>query len=325
MKAITQRTYGSPAVLALTDIDRPSVKDDEVLIRVRAAAVSMADWYLTQGEPYVARLAFGLRRPRHAVRGRDVAGQVEAVGANVADLRPGDAVYAEVDTGSFAEFVAVPAALVAPMPVNLTFEQAAAVPWAGGAALQGLRDAGNVQPGQTVLVNGASGGVGTFAVQIARALGAEVTGVCSTRSVDLVRSLGAAHVVDYTREDFTRSGQRYDVIFDLVANRSLADFRRALTPTGTLVVASGNGGRWFGPLGRMARALLFSPFVGQRLRPFAAKQSKADLGVLRQLIESGQVTPAIDRTFPLSEAPEALRYFVEEHARGKVVIAVGAS
>ncbi len=327
MKAIVQRRYGTTSALELEDVARPIVKAGEVLIRVRAASVNMGDWYCMRGEPYVVRLSSGLRRPRNAVQGRDAAGRVEAVGGDVTRFRPGDEVYAEVDTGSFAEYASVPEGLVALKPANLTFEQAAAVPVAAGAALQGLRDAGNVQPGQTVLVlvNGASGGVGTFAVQIAKALGAEVTGVCSTRNVNLVRSIGADHVIDYTQEDFTRSGQRYDLILDLVANHSLTDCRRALTPKGTLVLVSGNGGRWFGPMGRMVRALAVSPFVSQGLRPLAARPSRADLAVLRELIEAGAVTPAIDRAYPLSETAEAMRYVQEEHARGKVVITVGGA
>jgi NADPH:quinone reductase-like Zn-dependent oxidoreductase len=322
MKAVVQDRYGSTSVLKLAEVDKPVAKDDEVLIRVRAAAVSMADWYLMRGEPYIVRLTSGLRRPRNAIRGRDVAGQVEAVGRNVTQLRPGDEVYGEVDTGSFAEYTCVPEDLVGLKPANLTFEQAAAVPWAAVAALQGLRDVGKVQPGQKVLVNGASGGVGTFAVQIAKALGADVTGVCSTRNVDLVRSVGADHVIDYTQEDFTRNGQRYDLILDMIANHSLTDCRRALTPRGTLVLCSGNGSRWFGPMGRMVKTLVLSPFASQTLGSLMAKQSKADLGVLKELIESGRVTPAIDRVYPLSETPEAIRHFGEEHARGKVVITV---
>ncbi len=323
MKAIVQRIYGGPDVLALADVAKPTAGDDDVLIRVRAAAVNRGDWYVMRGEPYLLRLSSGIRGPGVVIRGRDVSGQVEAVGRNVTRFRPGDAVYAEVETGSFAEYACAPEALVAPMPANLGFEQAAAVPVAAGAALQALRDAGNVRAGQRVLVNGASGGVGTFAVQIAKALGAEVTGVCGPGSVDLVRSLGADHVIDRTREDVTAGGQRYDVILDLVANHSLLAFRRVLTPGGTLVVASGNGGRWFGPLGRMARALALSPFVSQRLRPFSARPSGADLGILAGFIESGAVTPVIDRVVPLSEAALGMRALGEGHVRGKIVITLG--
>ena len=312
-----------PAVLALADVETPAPGDDDVLIRVRAASVNRGDWYVMRGEPYLLRLSSGLRGPGVKVRGRDVAGVVETVGRNVTRFRAGDAVYAEIETGSFAEYACAPEALLAPMPANLTFGQAAAVPVAGGAALQALRDAAGLQAGQRVLVNGASGGVGTFAVQVAKALGAEVTGVCGTGGVELVRSLGADHVLDRTAVDFTAGSQRYDVILDLVADRPLAAFRRALTPGGTLVVASGNGSRWFGPLGRMARALVLSPFVGQRLRPFSAQPSGADLVVLAGLIESGAVTPAIHRVYPLREAANALRALGEGHVRGKVVIGIG--
>jgi len=320
MKAIVQHAYGTADVLKLEDVDMPVIKDGEVLIRVRAAAVNHADWVYTTGRPLIARLAFGLRKPKVVVRGRDVAGQVEAVGTGVTRFRPGDEVYAEVDAGSFAEYTSVPEDLLALKPANLTFEQAATVPLAARTALQGLRDGGQVRPGQTVLINGASGGVGTFAVQIAKALGAEVTGVCSTRNAELVRSLGADHVVDYTREDFTRNGPSYDVIFDLIGNHSLTECRHALKSKGTLVLSSGTGGRILGPMGRIMRALLLSPFVGQNLRTFTAMRGGEALDQLRDLIEAGKVTPAIDRTYALSETPEAVRYFAEEHARGKIVI-----
>ena len=323
MKAIVQHRYGGPDVLELAGVDTPVPGDDDVLIRVRAAGVNKGDWYVMRGEPYLLRLASGSRGPRVRSRGRDVAGEVEAVGRNVTRFRPGDAVYAEVETGSFAEYACAPARLVAAMPSNLAFEQAAAVPVAGGAALQALRDAGTVRPGQHVLVNGASGGVGTFAIQVAKALGAEVTAVCGPRNVDQARALGADHVIDRTREDATAGERRYDVILDLVANHPLAALRRVLEPGGTLVVASGNGGRWLGPLGRMAGAMALSPFVGQRLRPFSARLSGADLEVLAGLIESGAVTPVIDRVYPLAEAVEALRVLGEGHVRGKVVIAIG--
>ena len=322
MKAIVQHAYGSADVLRLEDVDRPAIKDDEVLIRVRAAAVNHADWVMTTGLPLVGRLAFGVRKPKVTVRGADVSGQVEAVGKSVTDFQPGDEVYAQVETGSFAEYARVPAHLLSRKPANLSFEQAAAVPLSANTALQGLRDAGKVKPGQKVLITGASGGVGTFAVQIAKALGAEVTGVCSARNAELVRSLGADHVVDYTREDFTQSGQRYDLIFDLIGNHSLGGCRRALTATGTLVLSSGTGGRVFGPMGRIIRALLLSPLVGQTMRPFVGTPNKENLELLRGLIEAGAVTPAIDRTYPLSETAEAIRYFAEEHAHGKVVISV---
>jgi NADPH:quinone reductase-like Zn-dependent oxidoreductase len=320
MKAIVQDEYGSPDALELRDIDEPAVNDNDVLVRVHAASVNFGDWATMKGMPYMFRMVFGLRRPKVKVRGRDVAGQVEAVGRAVTQFQPGDEVYAEVDQGTFAEYTCAPEDLFGLKPVNLTFEQAAAVPLAAGTALQGLRDTGKVRPGLRVLINGASGGVGTFAVQIAKSFGAEVTGVCRTRNVDLVRSIGADRVIDYTKDDFTQSGLRYDLIFDLVGNHSLSDCRRALTPKGTLVLSSGKGGRLLGPVGRLLRALVLSLFVSQRLRPLAARQSQGDLVFLKELIESGKVTPAIDRTYALSETPEAMRYFGEGHARAKIVI-----
>jgi NADPH:quinone reductase-like Zn-dependent oxidoreductase len=322
MKAIVQHTYGPPEVLELRDIDKPVVKDNEVLIRVHAAAVNAADWHLMRGLPLIGRMAFGLRKPKIKVRGRDVSGTVEAIGKNVTQFQPGDEVYAEVDTGSFADYTCVSEEVLGLKPANLTFEQAAAVPVSATTALQGLRDQGRIQAGQKVLINGASGGVGTFAVQIAKSFGAEVTGVCSARKADLVRSIGADHVVDYTQGDFTKSGQRYDLILDLVGNHSLSDCRRALTPNGTLVLSSGNGGRWLGPMGRIIKAVVLSPFVSQRLGTFVSKGSKENLAALKELTESGKLMPAIDRTYPLSEAPDAIRYLEGGHARGKVVITI---
>ena len=322
MKAIVQHAYGSADVLHVEEIMRPVITDDEVLIRVRAASVNHADWVYTTGRPLIARLAFGLRKPKDSVRGRDVAGQVELVGRNVTRFRPGDEVYAEVDSGSFAEYTTVPEDLLAFKPANLTFEQAATVPLSARTALQGLRDGGRVQPGQKVLINGASGGVGTFAVQIAKTLGAEVTAVCSTRNAELVRSLGADHVVDYTLENFTTSGKRYDVILDLIGNHSLSAFRRALSRKGTLVLSSGTGGRVLGPMGRILRALALSPFISQDLRIFTAGRGRVALDELRDLIEAGLVTPAIDSTYPLRDTVEALRHFAEVHAHGKIVISV---
>ncbi len=319
MKAITSHTYGSPDLLTLVDIDTPMVADDSVLVRVRAASVNALDWHLMRGEPYIARLTDGFRRPRQAVPGVDLAGQVEAVGRNVTAFRPGDDVFG-ARAGAFAEFVCGRERNFVPKPVGLTFEQAAAVPTAAITALQGLRDKGQVQAGQKVLINGAGGGVGTFAVQIARSFGADVTGVTSTASVDLVRSIGAHRVIDYTREDFTRSGQRYDLILDIGGNRSMSDCRRVLVPDGTLVVVGGPAGRWFGPLARPLEALVLSRFVSQRMLPFLAHQSKEDLVVLKELIEAGKVSPVIDRCYPLVEAPEAIRYVEDGHARGKVVI-----
>ena len=322
MKAIVQHTYGPPEVLELREIDKPVVKDNEVLIRVHAAAVNAADWHLMRGLPIIGRMAFGLRKPKIKVRGRDVSGTVEAIGKNVTQFQPGDEVYAEVDTGSFAEYTCVSEEVLGLKPANLTFEQAAAVPVSANTALQGLRDKGRIQAGQKVLINGASGGVGTFAVQIAKSFGAEVTGVCSARKADLVRSIGADHVVDYTQGDFTKSGQRYDLILDLVGTHSLSDCRRALTPNGTLVLSSGNGGRWLGPMGRIIKAVVLSPFVSQRLGTFVSKGSKENLAALKELTESGKLMPAIDRTYPLSEAPDAIRYLEGGHARGKVIITI---
>jgi NADPH:quinone reductase-like Zn-dependent oxidoreductase len=321
MQAIIHSRYGPPDALELQDVERPSVTEDGVLVRVQAAAVGKGDWLTVQGLPYVARLRYGLPNPKHPVPGFDVAGQVEAVGTNATRLQPGDEVFGWCD-GSFAEYASVPEGQLALKPTNLTFEQAAAVPISGFAALQALRDTGGVQPGQQVVIIGASGGVGSFAVQLAKAFGAEVTGVCSTRSVDMVRSIGADHVIDYTQEDFTRTGQRYDLILEMAGNRSLADLRRALGPRGTLVLVGGSGGRWFMGTGRTLRAVAVSPFVGQRLRSFFSKPRGADLVVLKELIEAGKVTPVIDRTFPLSETPEAIRYVGERSTQGKTVITV---
>jgi NADPH:quinone reductase-like Zn-dependent oxidoreductase len=320
MQAIVHSRYGPPDALELKDIDTPVITDNAVLVQVHAAAVGKGDWLTVQGLPYIARLRYGLPNPKHPVPGFDVAGRIEAVGPNVTQLQPGDAVFGWCD-GSFAEYASVPEGQLARKPANLTFEQAAAVPISGFAALQALRDTGGVQPGQQVVVIGASGGVGSFAVQLAKAFGAEVTGVCSKR-LDLVRSIGADHVVDYTREDFTRTGQRYDLILEMAGNRPLADLRRALTPKGTLVLVGGSGGRWFMGTGRTLRAVLVSPFIGQRLRSFFSKPQGADLVVLQELIEAGKVTPVIDRTFPLSQAPEGIRYVGERSTQGKTVITV---
>ena len=321
MQAIVHSRYGPPDALEVRDIEKPAISDDAVLVRVHAAAVGKGDWLTVRGLPYVARMRYGLPKPKHPVPGFDVAGRVEAVGPNVAQLRPGDAVFGWCD-GSFAEYASVPEGQLALKPGNLTFEQAAAVPISGFAALQALRDTGGVQPGQTVVVIGASGGVGSFAVQLAKAFGAEVTGVCSTKSLEMVRSIGADHVIDYTQQDFTRTGKRYDLILEMAGNRALADLRRALTPKGTLVLVGGSGGRWFMGTGRTLRAVVVSPFVGQRLRSFFSKPRGADLVALKELIEAGKVTPVIDRTFPLSETPEAIRYVGERSTQGKIVITV---
>jgi NADPH:quinone reductase-like Zn-dependent oxidoreductase len=322
MRAIVQREYGLPQqVLRTEDIDLPVVGDDDVLVRVRAAGVNPADWFITNGIPFLLRLAFGLRVPRNPVRGIDVAGTVEAVGKNVRLLRPGDEVFGWCG-GAFAEYACAPATNFAPRPEQLSFEAAAVVPVAAFAALQALRDQGNLQAGQRVLINGASGGVGTFAVQIARSFGAEVTGVCSARNAGMVRSIGADHVIDYASEDFTRNGQRYDLILDNVANHSLSDLRRALTPGGTLVPNGGAGSRWFGPLGRIIRARTLSLFTRQRMRPFLSMENQEDLVTLKSLIDSAAVTPVIDRAYSLDDVPEAIRYVGAGHARGKVVITV---
>jgi NADPH:quinone reductase-like Zn-dependent oxidoreductase len=323
MKAIVYHQYGSPDVLELQEIEKPTVKDDEVLVRVRAASANPADWHFMRGVPYVMRPQSGLRKPKKSVLGGDIAGRVEAVGKDVTQFRPGDEVFADVGAGGFAEYTCVSESLLVLKPANLTFEQAASVPLAALTAVQGLRYAGQLQPEQKVLIIGASGGVGTFAVQIAKSFGADVTGVCSTRNVELVRSLGADHVIDYTQEDFIRSEKKYDLIFQLAGTRSPSDCRRALTSKGTLVLSSGeSSGRWLGPLDRCIKAAVLSPFVSQKLGSFLAKPNKDDLQFLKELIEAGELTPVIDRTYSLSEVPEAIRYLEEGHARGKVVLTV---
>src|SRR5262245_2556506 len=322
MRAIIQDGYGPAERLRLEEISKPVIGDSEVLIRVRAAAVNPGDWAITNGLPYIARPVYGLPRPRTAVRGTDVAGVVEAVGSSVTRFAPGDAVFGWA-RGSFAEYAVGSEDTLTMKPARLTFEQAAAVPESGQVALQALRDHGRVGPGHRVLINGASGGIGSLAVQIAKSLGAEVTGVTSTGNLDLVRSLGADHVIDYTREDYARPGRRYDLVFQLGGTRSPWDLRRALTAKGTLLSSSGDShGRWVGPVGRMLQAVALSPFVGQRLVAFLAKPSRQDLEVMRELIESGRVSPVIDRTYPLSETPEAIRHLETGHARGKIVITV---
>lgn len=324
MKAIAQVEYGpADRVLGLSEIDKPTIGDGEVLVRVRAAGLDRSVWHLTTGLPYPVRLAgYGLRAPKNNVPGSDVAGRVEAVGKDVTSLKPGDEVFG-VGNGSFAEYVSCRQGALAPKPENLTFEQAAAVPVSALTALQALRDHGRVEPGQKVLIIGASGGVGTFAVQIAKALGAEVTGVCSTTKVALVGSIGADHVIDYTQDDLADGLHRYDVILDTGGNTSLRRLRRALTPTGTLVIVGAEtGGRWLGGTDRQLRAMMMSPFIRQRLGTFLASVNTRDLLAISGLIESGQVAPVIDRTFPLGEAPEAIRYMTEGRARGKVVISV---
>src|ERR671910_765573 len=317
---------GSPDVLELTDIDKPEPGDAEVLLRVHAASVNPADWHILRGAPYIARMQFGLRKPKDRVLGCDVAGHIEAAGNNVTMLKPGEEVFGSPfmhGLGAFAEWVCISEDLLAPKPAALSFEQAAAVPLAASTALQALRDHGRIEPGHKVLIIGASGGVGTFAVQIAKSFGAEVTGVCSTRNVAMVRSLGADHVIDYTQEDFTQGGRRYDLVFQLAGNRPPSECRRALTSKGTLILSSGESdGRWIGPVGRIIKALVLSPFVSEKMASFTVKPNKEDLRFLKQLIEAGTLTPVIDRTYSLSEIPEAIRYLEEGHARGKVVITV---
>jgi NADPH:quinone reductase-like Zn-dependent oxidoreductase len=323
MKAVVQERYGPPDVLELREIETPVAGDDDVLVRVRASGVDQGVWHLMAGLPYLVRLAgVGLRAPKNPVRGYDVAGRVEAVGANVTRFRPGDEVFGTC-RGSFAEYARARPDRLAPKPANLTFEQAAAVPISGYAALQAVRDQGKVQPGQRVLIIGAGGGVGTFAVQLSKAFGAEVTGVCSTTKTDLVRSIGADRVVDYTREDFADGRDRHDVILDIAGNRSLSHLRRALAPEGTLVIVGGEGGgRWLGGIDRQLRAHLLSPFVRQNLGTWISTEQEEDLETLRGLLEAGTVTPIIDRTYALSEVPAAIRYLREGRARGKVVVRV---
>ena len=319
MKAIVYDRYGSPE---LREIDRPDVADDGVLIRVHASSVNPADWYAMTGRPYIARPAVGLRRPRHNVLGTDVAGRVEAVGGSVTQLRPGDEVFG-AGTGAYAEYLSAPANRLVPKPANLTFEQAAAVPVAALTALQALRDKGRVQPGHRVLINGASGGVGTFAVQIAKSFGAEVTGICSTRNVDMVRSIGADHVVDYTREDFTTGGRRYDLMIDIAGSRSFSECRRVLAPEATLVIVGGpKTNRLLGPLSHVLKTRLASVGKSQKVVFFVSKNEKDDMVVLHDLLEAGKVTPVIDRRYELSEVPDAFRYLGEGHARAKVAIIV---
>jgi len=321
MKAIVHDRYGSPDVLELQEVEKPNVTDDGVLVRVRAASVNPADWYGMTGLPYVGRALMGLFKPKQRVLGVDFAGTVEAVGEDITEFRPGDDVFGG-RSGSFAEYVCVRNAVVL-KPANVTFEQAAAVPIAALTALQGLRDKGQVQPGHKVLINGASGGVGTFAVQIAKALGAEVTGVCSTRNVDLVRSIGADHVVDYTREDFTRNDRRYDLMLDVAGSRSWSECKRVLNPQATLVIVGApKGNRLIGPLSHIVKVRLAALRSSQRVVFFIAKVNKADMEVLQELLEAGKVTPVIDRRYELSEAADAFRYLGEGHARGKIVITV---
>jgi len=316
MKAIVQNDYGSPDILKLENVEKPVVKENDVLVRVHATGLNAGDVFSLKGSPWLARFTVGFPKPKNYILGWDMAGRVEAVGNQVTRFKPGDEVYGSC-SHTLAEYVCVAENLAAMKPANLSFEQAAAVPTAAITALQGLRDAGKLQPGQKVLINGASGGVGTFAVQIAKTFGAEVTGVCSTRNVDMVRSIGADHVIDYTKKDFTQSGQRYDLILDNVASHSFSDLRRVLTPQGIIVPNSGHGG-----MGYVFKAFLLSPFMRQQGGMFLSRPNNEDLVVLKELIEAGKVTPVIDSTYPLNKTPEAFHYLEEEHARGKVVITV---
>jgi NADPH:quinone reductase-like Zn-dependent oxidoreductase len=325
MQAIIYCDYGTSEVLKLAQVEKPVPGDDEILVKVRAAAVNPYDWHFMRGTPYVMRLGAGLRKPKEIRFGVDYAGTVEAVGRNVTRFKPGDDVFGG-RTGALAQYVVARAdRAVTHKPAGLSFEQAAAIPIAAVTALQGLRDKGRVQAGDKVLINGASGGVGTFAVQIAKSLGAQVTGVCSTRNVELVRSLGADAVIDYTNDDFTKGAQRYDVILDNVGNRSLADVRRVLQPDGRYVLIGGGGpdaGKWIGPFVKPVQALAMGPFVSQKMGMFIAELNAEDLGRLADLMQSGKVTPVIDRRYPLAETAAAISYLETGRARGKVIITV---
>jgi NADPH:quinone reductase-like Zn-dependent oxidoreductase len=323
MRAIIQDVYGSAEVLELRDVEKPVPGDAEVLIRVRAAGVDQGVWHLMTGLPYLTRaVGFGLRKPKNGIRGREVAGEVEAVGRNVVGFRPGDEVFGTGE-GSFADYVCAKEGKLALKPANLSFAQAAAVPISAVTALQGLRDSGRVQAGQDVLVIGAAGGVGSYAVQLAKAFGAHVTGVCSTAKTDLVRRIGADDVIDYKHDDFADGARQFDLILDTAGNRPLSVLRRALKPRGTLVIVGGEGGgRWTGGFGRSLRAAMLSPFVGQKLKGLIAVERPEDLRFLAGLIEAGTVAPVIDKSYPLGEAAAAIQYVHEGRARGKVVVTV---
>jgi len=320
MNAIIYRCYGSADVLEMENIEIPAPADNEVLVKVQAAAVNPLDWHYMRGSPYIMRFGSGFGAPEEIRLGVDFAGTVQAVGRNVTQFKPGDEVFGG-RTGAFAEYVAVPddRAMVL-KPANITFEQAASVPIAAITALQALRDKGQIKPGQKVLINGASGGVGTFAVQIAKSFGAEVTGVCSTRNVGMVKSIGADHVIDYTQQDYTENGQQYDLIVDMVGNHSLSENRQVLNPEGIFVIVGGSRGNWLGPLMSPIKALMYSPFVEQEFVMLLAKMRKEDLTILGDLMETGKIIPVIDRRYPLNEVPAAIRYSEEGHARGKIII-----
>jgi NADPH:quinone reductase-like Zn-dependent oxidoreductase len=323
MQAIIQDNYGSAEVLELRDVEKPRPGDDELLIRVHAAGLDPGVWHLMTGLPYLVRvMGFGLRKPKIRIRGTDVAGTVEAAGRNVTQLKEGDPVYGTCD-GSFAEYACAKAERLAPKPANLSFEQAAAVPVSGMTALSGLRNAGNLQSGQRVLIIGAAGGVGTYAVQLAKAFGATVTGVCSTSKAELVRTIGADEVIDYTQVDFTEGTRQFDLILDTAGRRPLGHLRRALTPQGTLVIVGGEGGdRWLGGFQRQIFAPVRALFTEQKMLGLISKERQQDLLTLKDLIEAGKLTPVIDRTYPLREAPQAIRYLEQGHARGKVVLTI---
>src|SRR5215217_1383086 len=320
MKAIVSTKYGSPDVLNLEEVEKPAPKDHEVLVKVHAASVNAGDWHLLRADPFLTRLAFGLLRPKHKILGADVAGRVEAVGGNVTQFRPGDEVFGDLSGcgfGGFAEYVCASEDALALKPADTSFEEAAAVPSAAATALQGLRDKGHIQQGQSVLINGASGGVGTFAVQLAKSFGAEVTGVCSTGKLEMVRSIGADHIIDYTQEDFTKNGRRYDLIFAANGNHPISAYKRALSLKGTYVMSGGSGAQMF-------QAMLLGPMISmsgnKKMGNLLKKLSKKDLVVLKEFLQAGKITPVIDRTYPLSEVPEAIRCLEEGHARGKVMI-----
>ena len=320
MKAAVYSQYGPPDVLQIKDVEKPVPGDDEVLIKVRAASINPLDWHFMRGEPYLVRIAGGLRRPKDPRLGVDVAGQVEEVGRNVTQFKPGDEVFGSC-RGALAEYAVTSESALVLKPANVTFEQAASVPLAAYTALQGLRDKGHIQPGQRVLINGAAGGVGTFAVQVAKSFGTEVTGVCSTRNVEMLRSIGADHVMDYNREDFTTRGQRYDLFFDCVGNVSLSACRRVLTPKGICIMVGDRSGRgMIGLLARLIAAFVLSRFVGQKLVTFLAKPNNDDLTIVQELMKAGKVKPVIDKCHRLGEVSEAIRYLEQTHARGKVII-----
>ena len=320
MKAIVYTRYGSPDVLQLKDVEKPTPGDDEILVRVHTVAVNALDWHLMTGDPFLSRLVLGFPRPKASILGADIAGRVEAVGKNATQFRPGDEVFGGIGQGGFAEYVAVRESRLLLKPASISFEAAAALPVAAVTALQALRDNGHIQPGQKVLINGASGGVGTFAVQLAKSFGAEVTGVCSTRNLDMVRGIGADHVIDYTQEDFTRNGQHYNLIVDIAANHSVSEYQRALSPQGICVVAG------FSTMFHMLRSTLLGSLAARtgskKFVRFLAKVYRQDLILLKELLEAGKILPVIDRRYSLSEVPEAMRYFGEEHARGKIIITV---